>query len=531
MILVDTMESEERPTKLRKLSHDNDGNFAPAPVEASSHAQSQSASTQDAASELADKVEADAGPEPEKSANSTAGGLKSALGAQMDRTSDAEGQPAEPVLSKNQLKKLKRKAEWEAGREDRKLKRKEKSKEKKARKRAQRDEGAEQEEGTGNVELHGDDKHKPKPRMPPRKRRQRLPVTFVLDCGFDDLMVEKEHISLGSQITRAYSDNSKAPFQAHLYVSGWTEDSELRKRFEGLLKAMYRNWKGMIFTEKDFVTASEMANQEMTGKYGGKMLGAFEKYATVKGDGTAVLAEESTSTNGDQSVEKTNAAEAKPETEGVNNTGGAANRSQTNGAQDSGESPFSDLQEAGEVIYLTSDSPYTLTELKPYHTYIIGGLVDKNRHKGICYKTALDKNAALASSVNSSATSNPAASTDNLANSRSTVKQIKTAKLPIGEYMTMTARHVLATNHVVEIMLKWLETGDWGEAFLSVMPKRKGGMLKNAKAKDEDEGQGSTTGVVGVRDSEVNSDDEHEHDVEVQSSDSDPLEADVELAT
>lgn len=91
-----------------------------------------------------------------------------------------------------------------------------------------------------------------------------------------------------------------------------------------------------------------------------------------------------------------------------------------------------------------------MTELKPYSTYIIGGLVDKNRHKGICYKAAMEKG-------------------------------IKTAKLPIGEYIEMTSRSVLATNHVVEIMLRWLEVRDWGEAFMHVLPARKRGKLREKK--------------------------------------------------
>jgi tRNA (guanine9-N1)-methyltransferase len=44
--------------------------------------------------------------------------------------------------------------------------------------------------------------------------------------------------------------------------------------------------------------------------------------------------------------------------------------------------------------------------------------------------------------------------------------------------MVMQSRVVLTTNHVVEIMLKWLEYENWGEAFMSVIPKRKGGQLK-----------------------------------------------------
>ena len=102
----------------------------------------------------------------------------------------------------------------------------------------------------------------------------------------------------------------------------------------------------------------------------------------------------------------------------------------------------------GEIVYLTSDSPNTLFCLQPYSTYIIGGIVDKNRHKGICYKKATDAG-------------------------------VKTAKLPIGDYMQMNSRFVLATNHVSEIIVRWLECGDWGKAFERVIPKRKGGVLKN----------------------------------------------------
>lgn len=111
----------------------------------------------------------------------------------------------------------------------------------------------------------------------------------------------------------------------------------------------------------------------------------------------------------------------------------------------------------GEVVYLTADSPNTLHTLSPYSTYIIGGIIDRNRHKGICYK-------------------------------RATERGIKTAKLPIGEYMHMLDRHVLATNHVNEIMVNWLEDGDWGKSFMKVIPQRKGGVLK---------GEGEPSGKAG----------------------------------
>ena len=76
--------------------------------------------------------------------------------------------------------------------------------------------------------------------------------------------------------------------------------------------------------------------------------------------------------------------------------------------------------------------------------------MDKNRHKGICYRQATERG-------------------------------IKTAKLPIGDYIQMASRSVLTTNHVMEIMLRWLEIGDWGEAFMQVIPQRKGGQLKKPK--------------------------------------------------
>ena len=138
------------------------------------------------------------------------------------------------------------------------------------------------------------------------------------------------------------------------------------------------------------------------------------------------------------------------------------------------QSTSAELEKEAEIVYLTSDSEHTLDRLKPYSTYIIGGLVDKNRHKGICYKRACDRG-------------------------------IKTAKLPIAEYMEMQSRFVLATNHVVEIMVRWLECGDWGEAFLKVVPKRKGGRLRSlggggdeGEMGSKDEGNGAGEGEVGL---------------------------------
>jgi len=306
---------------------------------------------------------------------------------------DAHGAPT----SKNQLKKLKRKQEWEDARGERKVKRKQKIKEKKQRKR-----------DTGNAEKISkepsstltnsllDDEAEPAKKA--HQRPIRVPVTFVIDCQFDDLMNEGERVSLAGQLTRSYSDNRKAKFQAHLAISSF--GGKLKERFENVLNNHHANWPGVKFLEQDFVVAAEQAKEWMRGPDGGAIAGALLRTPTAN---KSTMEKEETERN---------------------------------------------AKSIGETVYLSSDSSETLSELKPYSTYIIGGLVDKNRHKGICYKRAMDRG-------------------------------IKTAKLPIGQFLQMQSRSVLTTNHVNEVMLKWLELGDWGEAFMQVIPKRKGGTLKN----------------------------------------------------
>ncbi|KAI4127617.1 MAG: hypothetical protein LQ338_003112 [Usnochroma carphineum] len=295
----------------------------------------------------------------------------------------------QPPLSKNKLKKLRRDKAWEEGRDRRKELRKIKNKERKERKRAAADNNAPS-EATQEKRKASNGAEFQAAKKPNHCRSVQLPISFVLDCGFDDLMLDGERKSLASQVTRSYSENQKALYRPHLFISSFK--GHLKERFDTVLSGHHHSWKGVRFLEGDFEEAAKQADQVMKDDQGGKLAGAFE---------------------------------------------------QTRPAQQTEEGSGS-----GEVVYLTSDSPDTLTELKPYSTYIIGGLVDKNRHKGICYKRAMDRG-------------------------------LKTAKLPIGDYMKMSSRFVLATNHVVEIMLQWLEVGDWAKAFLQIMPKRKGGIPKD----------------------------------------------------
>ena len=96
------------------------------------------------------------------------------------------------------------------------------------------------------------------------------------------------------------------------------------------------------------------------------------------------------------------------------------------------------------VVYLTSDSDSTISELDNDKIYVIGGIVDRNRLKGIAMHRAQELGVA-------------------------------TAKLPLTEHLaSMPATHVLTCNHVFDIMLKYRECGNnWGEALQQVLPSRK----------------------------------------------------------
>lgn len=325
----------------------------------------------------------------------------------------------DPPLSKNKLKKLKREQEWEENRAQRKSIRKEKIKAKKQRKQAAQKEAITTGPNLDTSTVNNDAVDKNGPEVNRRRYRDsvQLPVTIVLDCGFEEYMNDKEKKSLASQVTRCYSDNHKAPFRTHLTISSF--GGHLKERFDDVLSGHHTSWKGVRFLEDDFVEVAKQAKEWMNGDPGGKLAGAFTHRK---------------------------ATEPKPSEEQI---------------------------ELGEVVYLTSDSPDTLTELKPYSTYIVGGIVDRNRHKGICYKRAMDRG-------------------------------LKTAKLPIGDYMRMASRFVLATNHVSEIMVRWLEFGDWGEAFSRVVPKRKGGVLKStAEGAGWDVGAATTDAVEGDGEAEL----------------------------
>lgn len=96
-----------------------------------------------------------------------------------------------------------------------------------------------------------------------------------------------------------------------------------------------------------------------------------------------------------------------------------------------------------KCIYLTPDSPNLLTSIDTDKIYIMGGLVDRNRHKGATFSKA--ENLSMA-----------------------------TARLPLRESsVSFESSHILTLLHAFEIISKFRESNDWKQSIEAVLPKRK----------------------------------------------------------
>lgn len=107
---------------------------------------------------------------------------------------------------------------------------------------------------------------------------------------------------------------------------------------------------------------------------------------------------------------------------------------------------YDDSVKSGEkkqLVYLSSDAEENIDTLDVNCAYIIGGIVDRNKLKGITYKKAIEQG-------------------------------IRTAKLPIKENYELSATHILTVNHVFSILLNYGKEKDWKKAMEVVLPLRKG---------------------------------------------------------
>eukprot|EP01026_Neomeris_dumetosa_P016856 TRINITY_DN16439_c0_g1_i1.p1 TRINITY_DN16439_c0_g1~~TRINITY_DN16439_c0_g1_i1.p1 ORF type:complete len:308 (-),score=61.19 TRINITY_DN16439_c0_g1_i1:559-1482(-) len=95
-----------------------------------------------------------------------------------------------------------------------------------------------------------------------------------------------------------------------------------------------------------------------------------------------------------------------------------------------------------KFVYLSADGDEVMEKVEKDSIYIIGGLIDSNRFKGLCKERA-----------------------DKLG--------IRTAKLPLDGYIQFSGSKVLTVNQVVEIIARFNDDGDWKAAFDQSIPQRK----------------------------------------------------------
>ena len=105
--------------------------------------------------------------------------------------------------------------------------------------------------------------------------------------------------------------------------------------------------------------------------------------------------------------------------------------------------PYIRTFDKSSLVYLTADSPLTVETLDPSKTYIIGGIVDRNRHK-------------------------------NLTMNKAAAQGIATANLPIrGHLERLNCSDVLTVDQVFALLISYMDQGDWGVAVESSVPQRK----------------------------------------------------------
>lgn len=288
------------------------------------------------------------------------------VNAKLSEGVEAKGENSRPELppgmSRNQWKKLQRQKRWEESKDEYRQMKREKRKAARERKRQAR---TDDESISDSVNYH-------------QQKRLKIPnnqtptgVKIIIDCEFDELMNNKEIVSLSNQITRAYSAKRHCEYDLQLDITSFNKN--LKQRFDKSV-SQYKLWNNIQFQEN------------------GKLDDILPK----------------------------------------------------------------DEQERSKYIYLTADTDEVITDLEPEHTYIIGGIVDKNRHKLICKKKAEELG-------------------------------LRMGKLPIDQFIQLNGRQVLATSHVFELCCKWFELNkDWGKAFNEVLPPRK---LEKAVEKKGDQDQ------------------------------------------
>jgi tRNA (Guanine-1)-methyltransferase len=271
-------------------------------------------------------------------------------------------------------------------------------------------------------------------------------VRVVVDCSFDHLMNGGELSSMRSQVSLAIAANEKKnkvkPLR--LIVTSLSDTQLLQmagRGAGGFAQELVARWGADIFSEH-FMDVFKAASLKDARERLPALIQAYR--ASLNTTATTTAASDGSEASSSSSATAAVAAVPLP-------TFGSTLPIPLVSQQP----PITDL--SSQLVYLTADSPNLLPEdkpLDPSKVYIVGGIVDKNRHKGL---------------------------TMDLAKNR---YKIETARFPISECgVKMTSSTVLTTNHVVEILSRVeASAGDWKGALEAVIPQRKAASASVAAA-------------------------------------------------
>ncbi|CAD7922370.1 unnamed protein product [Amoebophrya sp. A25] len=352
--------------------------------------------------------------------------------------------------SKNATKKRLREERANERKQETKRRKKEQEKKKKEEKRAAALQAPE--EGTANTSKAAGEEQEGARNNPTRQegreiRKQALLLKaennakILIDCDWDKLMTEKEVKSLASQLMYSYNKNKTSEAPSHFLLSkcdGRVKESLDRIGGSDKWPAFWRTEECLL--QKFLQPAAEKSETSSC---------AASSSALEKNEKDVVV--EVCKTSEESSVSSSNAmpSDNTPASTPTEKEAPPAGRS-TEGDDDNITSSKlfsldSFVLEKEKTVILTADTDDVLTEIDPSVTYVIGGVVDRNRLK-------------------------------NATRQKADFYGVRAQRLPISEFVDSdlgSFSKVLTVNHVVEILLHYQATKDWTAALEQVLPKRR----------------------------------------------------------
>ena len=319
-----------------------------------------------------------------------------------------------PHISKRQIKKQKNR---EKRRELFKLKKAAKKLEKK-RKHCESLQSSENGEKFGENDENFSDEKKREQKMNRRQYKQQKQsclrqvyeqqgtessVSVIIDCSFNDKMTPRELVSMSQQLMICYSINASLADQHIASSSSFlslNEEEENREENGGICGE----------NEKQFQKKVEV--QPLTDKE--KKLPFYLSFTSLQ---SALFT-------------------------GMHKFGGFPHHWIIDQTSKHFTEHFSREFANKKLVYLSADADEEVTELEVGTMYILGGLVDRNRHKNLCHHRALELN-------------------------------IPQRRLPIGQYLNLKLAPVLTVNQCLEIMAQVYLGSSWRDAVEKVVPQRK----------------------------------------------------------